>query len=139
MYVHQQDTNAFHLGNDDDDDALNKKVLMVSTQSAFDVEYLVEMVSEVEVYAATFEAIAKKFNRHPNARLHQDTLEKRALLYRKRVANAFFCMFTMKLLRDMKYQTTRSSRLVLKPTSWNTRKCLLKSSGIGGHLATIVS
>ena len=60
------------------------------------MEYLVEMVSEVEVYAATFEAIAKKFNRHHNPRLPQDTLEKRALLYRKRVANAYFLYVYLK-------------------------------------------
>ena len=71
-------------------EALATKVLMVTTQSAFDVEYLDEMVAEVEVYASTFEAIAKKFSRHHNPKLPQDTLEKRALLNRKRIANVFF-------------------------------------------------
>ena len=73
-----------------DDDVLNNKVLVVSSQSAFDIEYLVDLVSEVELYAACFETCAKKFNRYHNFNLPQDTLNKRALLYKKRVSNAYF-------------------------------------------------
>ena len=73
-----------------DDDVLKNKVLVVTTQSAFDVEYLVDLVSEVELYAAGFETCAKKFNRFHNFNLPLDTLNKRALLYKKRVSNAYF-------------------------------------------------
>ena len=45
-----------------EDDALKEKVLIVSTQSAFDIEYIIELVSDVELFAAEFETRAKKFN-----------------------------------------------------------------------------
>ena len=73
-----------------DDDVLKNKVLVITPQSAFDVEYLVDLVSGVELYAAGFETCAKKFNRYHNFNLPLDTLNKRALLYKKRVSNAYF-------------------------------------------------
>ena len=85
-----------------EDDALNKKVLVVSTQSAFEIDYLVELVTDVGVYAATFESVAKKFNRYHNPRLPQDTLQKRQLLYRKRVADAYFLYVYILTTRSLK-------------------------------------
>ena len=38
--------------------------LIVSSQSAFELDYLVDMVNEVELYAAGFETCAKKLNRY---------------------------------------------------------------------------
>ena len=73
-----------------DDEVLRNKVLVVSSQSAFDIDYLVDLVSDVELYAAGFETCAKKFNRYHSFNLPNDTLNKRALLYKKRVANAYF-------------------------------------------------
>ena len=68
-----------------DDEVLKNKVLVVSSQSAFEVDYLVDLVSEVELMAAGFDTCAKKFNRYHNFNLPNDTLNKRALLYKKRV------------------------------------------------------
>ena len=76
-----------------DDEVLKNKVLVISSQSAFEIDYLVEIVSDVELFAAGFETCAKKFNRYHNFNLPHDTLEKRALLYKKRVSNAYF-LFT---------------------------------------------
>ena len=73
-----------------DDEVLKNRVLVVSSQSAFEIDYLVDLVSDVELYAAGFETCAKKFNRYHNFNLPHDTLNKRALLYKKRVANAYF-------------------------------------------------
>ena len=63
-----------------------KKYLLFFTQSAFDIDYIVELVTDLEVYAATFESVAKKYH---NPKLSQDILKKRALLHRKRVADAY--------------------------------------------------
>ena len=48
-----------------ENDALNKKVLVVSTHSAFDNEYMVDLVTDIKVYAATFESVAKKILQIP--------------------------------------------------------------------------
>ena len=45
------------------DDALRNKVLVTSNQTGFDVEYLVELVSRVQISSTTFEGAAKEFNR----------------------------------------------------------------------------
>ena len=45
-----------------EDDALKQKVLVVSTQSAIDIDYLIELVSDVDLFAAGFETCAKKLN-----------------------------------------------------------------------------
>ena len=76
-----------------DDEVLKNKVLVISSQSAFEIDYLVEIVSDVELFAAGFETCAKEFNRYHNFNLPHDTLENRALLYKKRVSNAYF-LFT---------------------------------------------
>ena len=41
-----------------DDEVLKNRVLVVSSQSAFEIDYLVELVSDVELYAAGFETCA---------------------------------------------------------------------------------
>ena len=95
-----------------DDEALKNKVLVVSTQSAFEVDYLVDMVSEVELYAAGFETCAKKFNRYHNFNLPHDTLNKRALLYKKRVSNAYFLFVYLEVCQRYEiknYQIIRTS------------------------------
>ena len=76
-----------------DDEVLKNKVLVISSQSAFEIDYLVDIVSDLELFAAGVEACAKKFNRYHNFNLPHDTLEKRALLCKKQVFNAYF-LFT---------------------------------------------
>ena len=46
-----------------DDDALKNEILIVSSQTAFHIDLLVEIVGQVNVSSATFEGIAKQYNR----------------------------------------------------------------------------
>ena len=69
---------------------MRNDVLVVSDQSAFDIEYLLDIVGNTELCAAGFETVAKKFNRHNSFNLPMDTLEKRTLMYKKQVVNAYF-------------------------------------------------
>ena len=95
-----------------DDEVLKNKVLVVSSQSAFEIDYLVDLVSEVELMAAGFDTCAKKFNRYHNFNLPNDTLNKRALLYKKRVANAYFLFVYLEVCQRYQiknYQIIRTS------------------------------
>ena len=93
-----------------DDEALKNNYLIGYSHSAFELDYLVDMVNEVELYAAGFETCAKKFNRYQNFNLPHDNLNKRALLYKKTVANAyFFCVLGgLSIYEVQNYQTIKS-------------------------------
>ena len=83
-----------------DDDALKKDILIVTNQSAFEIEYLVELTSEVELYAAGFDTAAKKFNRYHNFNLPQDTLNKR----NKEFPMLSFYSHIWSMVKDMRFQ-----------------------------------
>ena len=95
-----------------DDEVLKNKVLVVSSQSAFDIDYLVDLVSDVELFAAGFETCAKKLNRCHDFNLPHDTLNKRELLYKKQVASAYFLFIYLESCQRYEipnYQIIRNS------------------------------
>ena len=71
------------------DDALKEKVLVTSSQTGFDVDYLVELAIDVCVSSTTFEGASKKFNRFHTLNLPFDVLCRRAELNRQRISNAY--------------------------------------------------
>ena len=74
------------------DDALKKEVLVTSTYTGFDIEYLLELQGKVQVSSVTLEAKAKMYNRLHNRILPMDNMNRRVELYshRKRIADAYF-------------------------------------------------
>ena len=64
------------------DDALKSQVLVTSNQTGFDIEYLVELVSCVQIISTTFEGAAKEFNRFHNRTLPMDVQNKRVEIFR---------------------------------------------------------
>ena len=73
-----------------EDDALKNEILVVTAQTAFTVEYMVEIVWDVEINCANFEGLAKKYNRFHNPLVPTATKAKREDLCRKRMADAYF-------------------------------------------------
>ena len=71
------------------DDALKSQVLVTSNQTGFDIEYLVELVSRVQISSTTFEGAAKEFNRFHNRTLPMDVQNKRVEIFRQRLAEAY--------------------------------------------------
>ena len=59
------------------DNALKQRVLVTSSQSGFDVDYLVELTSFVETCSANFEGLAKCYNRLHNRKLPMDMMKRR--------------------------------------------------------------
>ena len=70
-------------------DALKNKILVVSSQTAFEIEYLVEISYTVEINSDNFEGLAKLYNRMHNHRLPTATTAKREDLCRKRMTDAY--------------------------------------------------
>ena len=70
-------------------DSLQKKRLVVSGQTAFDVDYLFELTNLMEQCSANFEALAKVYNRQHNMKLPTDVMGRRDELYRKRMTEAY--------------------------------------------------
>ena len=73
-----------------DDDALKNEILIVSSQTAFHINLLVEIVGQVNVSSATFEGIAKQYNRFHQMKLPYDVQDRRAELTKDIVNNAYF-------------------------------------------------
>ena len=70
-------------------DALKNKVLVISSQTAFEIEYLVEISYTVEMNSDNFEGLAKLYNQMHNHRLPTATSAKREDLCRKRMTDAY--------------------------------------------------
>jgi hypothetical protein len=57
-------------------DALRKDILVVSPQTAFQIEYLIELTASIEINSDNFEGLSKVYNRLHNKRLPTDTASK---------------------------------------------------------------
>ena len=73
-----------------EDDALRNKVLITSTQTGFEIDYLVEIGAAVEINSDAFEGLAKVYNRLHNNKLPTATADRRIEVHRKRLTDAYF-------------------------------------------------
>ena len=73
-----------------EDDALRNKVLITSSQTGFEIDYLVEIGASVEINSDAFEGLAKVFNRLHNNKLPTATADRRIEVHRKRLTDAYF-------------------------------------------------
>ena len=85
-----------------ENDALKKEILVVSPQSAFQIEYLIELAASIEINNDNFEGLAKVYNRLHNRRLPSDTATKRQDLNRKRMTEAYFLYIYLELAQRYK-------------------------------------
>ena len=73
-----------------EDDALKNDVLVVSNQTAFTIDFLVEIVGQVDISSSTFEAMAKQYNRFHHRKLPFDVMDRRVELNQDLLNNAYF-------------------------------------------------
>ena len=71
-------------------ECLKNEFLVVSNQTAFERDYLIEVVADIYLLQGCFENISKKFNRLKNRQLPTATQERRTELNRKTLTNGFF-------------------------------------------------
>ena len=68
---------------------LTNKVLNVTYQTGFDIDYLVETVGRVQISSSTFEGLTKEFNRFHCPKLPYDVLNYRSELHIERLVEAY--------------------------------------------------
>ena len=67
------------------DDALIQRYLVTYTHTVFTIEYLFELSSLLDYYSAILEGLAKSYNQLHNEMLHTDLIQRRVVLYKKRM------------------------------------------------------
>ena len=78
-------------------DALKNEILVFSGQTAFEVQFLVEISYAIEINADNFEGLSKLYKRMHNHTLPTATAAKREDLYRKRMADGYFVFIYLEL------------------------------------------
>ena len=73
-----------------EDDCLRNKTLVVTNQTAFDIDYLIEVVGQVDISSGKFDAIAKQYNRFHLRKLPYDVLDRRIEMQPDVLSHAYF-------------------------------------------------
>jgi hypothetical protein len=71
-------------------DALKQDLLVVSNQTAFSIDYLLEIVGKVDIFRGKFEAMAKQYNRFHLMKLPFDVMYRGVELNTDLLNNAYF-------------------------------------------------
>ena len=80
-----------------ENDALKNDVLVISAQTGFAMDYLVEIAAAIEINADPFEGLSKVYNRMHNNKLPTSTADRRIDLYQKRLTEAYFLYIYLEL------------------------------------------
>ena len=80
-----------------DDDALKNDILVVSNQTGFATDFLVETVGRVDISSATFEGLAKEYNRFHHMKLPYDVMDRRVELNEGIINNAYFLFIYLEI------------------------------------------
>ena len=91
-------------------ECLKNEFLVVSNQTAFERDYLIEVVADIYLLQGCFENISKKFNRLKNRQLPTATRERRTELYRKTLTNAFSSTPSLNMVKGMPSKAGKESR-----------------------------
>ena len=78
-------------------DALRNAVLISSSQTAFELSYLIELAAAIEVCSANFEGMSTVYNRIHNRKLPSDLMPRRLELCRKRMTDAYMLYVYLEL------------------------------------------
>ena len=91
-------------------ECLKNEFLVVLNQTAFERDYLIEVVADIYLLQGCFENISKKFNRLKNRQLPTATRERRTELYRKTLTNAFSSTPSLNMVKGMPSKAGKESR-----------------------------
>ena len=89
---------------------LKNEFLVVSNQTAFERDHLIEVVADIYLLQGCFENISKKFNRLKNRQLPTATRERRTELYQKTLTNAFSSTPSLNMVKGMPSKAGKESR-----------------------------
>ena len=80
-----------------EDGCLKNDILMISSNTGFAIDFLVEIASSIDIHSSTFEGLSKIYNRMHNRKLPYDVMQQRVELCRKRISDAFFLFSYLEL------------------------------------------
>ena len=80
-----------------EEDALKEDILVISSCTAMQIEYLIEISATIEITSANFEGLAKVYNWLHNQRLPTAVLQRREDLYKKRLTEAYYLFIYLEL------------------------------------------
>ena len=78
-------------------DVLRSEYLVSSSQTAFELSYLIELAATIELCSVNFEGMSSVYNRTHNRRLPSDLMPRRLELCRKRMTEAYFLFIYLEL------------------------------------------
>ena len=110
-----------------EDDALKQDLLVVSNQSAFSIDYLVEVVGQVDISSGKFEAMAKQYNRFHLMKLPYDVMDRRVELNRDLLNHAYFLFCYLEIGQRYGIQNYQAIRNDLDSSILENKGELMKS------------
>ena len=126
-----------------EDDALKNDVLVVSNQTAFSIEFLVETVGRVDISSATFEGLAKEYNRYHQMKLPYDVMDRRVLLNEDVLNNAYNLFIYLEIGQRYEMPNYQKGALMKKfRQNWTMehecgiagcRSCIVIDAGLKPH------
>ena len=120
-------------------ECLKNEFLVVSNQTAFERDYLIEVVADIYLLQGCFENISKKFNRLKNRQLPTATRERRTELYRKTLTNAFSSTPSLNMVKGMPSKAGKESRAAWRKQWWILKMSLPNLFRRGGPRSTSVT
>ena len=109
-----------------EDDALKNDILVVSNQTAFSIEFLVETVGRVDISSATFEGLAKEYNRYHQMKLPYDVMDRRVLLNEDVLNNAYNLFIYLEIGQRYEIPNYQIIRNTLDATILEQKAALMK-------------
>ena len=110
-----------------EDDALKNEILVVSNQSAFYLDYLVEVVGHVDINSTTFEAMAKQYNRFHHMKLPFDVMNRRVELHEGLLNDAYFLFCHLEIGQRYGIQNYQIIRNTLDATILENKGEMMKA------------
>ena len=86
---------------------MKNKFLVVSNQTAFAIDYLVDVVGQIDISSGTFNGLAKQYNRFHLMKLPFDVQSRIVELSTDLLNDAFFSTVIYKSVKDMLSKTIK--------------------------------
>ena len=110
-----------------DDDALRNQFLIVSNQTAFTIDYLLEVVGQVSISSGKFEAMAKQYNRFHLMKLPFDVMDRRVEMNTDLLNDAYFLFCYLEIAQRYEIKNYQIIRNTLDSTILENRGEFMKT------------
>ena len=109
-----------------EDDALKQKYLVTSSQTAFSVDFLVDLTGQVDISSVAFEAVAKQYNRFHLKKLPFYVMDRREELSKESLTDAYFQYIYLEICQRYEIQNYQVIKGGLDQSILRNREELMK-------------